>query len=51
MTIYEVHTMEGRHYRRHKPKRDEMFAYIRQKMSEGYRLSAITFCWTRISVR
>lgn len=45
MTAWELQTNERTYLRLTKPTREEMYIYIRRKLSEGYRLSEIIFVY------
>ncbi|MGH6877005.1 MAG: hypothetical protein ACREHV_06445 [Rhizomicrobium sp.] len=44
--IYELHTNEGREFRRQKPTAEEMARYIRKKLDLGMKLAEVIFAYT-----
>jgi hypothetical protein len=53
MNIYQLYTNEGSRFvsSTNERMRLEMRKYIREKLSHGYSLSEIEFCWSQIHVR
>jgi hypothetical protein len=47
MTLFELHTNEGRRFVRSTPERlrEAMAEYIKAKRARGYSLSSIIYCW------